>query len=512
MTEQFKKLSEGILYTDHYQLTMAQVYYRLGLWDKTVQFDHFFRSYPDYGSHQAGYCITAGWGWLADWMATVRTTENDLDALRQQRSSAGEPVFSEDFLRWLKSEGHFGGLTIRGIPEGRVVHRQVPLTVVNGPLGQAQLLETALLNQLNYQTLIATKASRIREAAHRAPVLEFGVRRGHDRGAHAGTRAALIGGADFSSNCGTSLALGYPPKGTHAHSLIQLFLAMGEGELAAFQAYAENYPDDTVLLLDTVNTLESGLPNAIKVFEGLRRRGHRPRGVRLDSGDLAHLAVQVSHELDQAGFPEVSIVLSNDLDELAILQITAQVADEADALGIDADRVVAKLVYGVGTKLITSWGDAALGGVYKLVSVLKEGAWVPAIKLSESGLKVPNPGHKQAWRLYENGRATADMLSLKEEIFEPEQSLTLHSAVEDQVSREVQLGSQTYLEPLHEELYRSGKRLDEASTIEELRKRRDADLESLHSGVRRLINPHIYHVSLSSELKSLKETLIRAMA
>src|SRR5437868_164899 len=248
-------------------------------------------------------------------MQGARLRDEDIAYLRAQRGRNGAPVFSEDFLGWLRENGNFDAITMRAVPEGRVVHPSVPLTVVEGPLAMAQILETSLLNHLNYQTLIATKASLIRDIGNGRMLLEFGLRRGQDKGANAGARAALIGGADFSSNVGASHVLGYSPKGTHAHSLVQTFVTLGMGELGAFRAYADVYPDDCLLLVDTVNTLESGVPNAITVFEELRRKGHEPVGIRLDSGDLAYLSIQAAKMLDAAGFPETSITLSNDLDE-----------------------------------------------------------------------------------------------------------------------------------------------------------------------------------------------------
>lgn len=285
-------IAEGILFTDQYQLTMAQLYFRAGIHEQPAQFEHFFRSYPDYGQHQAGYCVNAGLGTLIEWMQRVGFRDEDIAYLRAQRTRTGRPLFGEDFLRWLKQCGGFDALSMRAVPEGHVVHPHEPITVIEGPLANAQLLESALLNQLNYQILVATKAARIRESSEGRMVLEFGLRRAQDKGANAGTRAALIGGADFSSNAGMSHALGLPPKGTHAHSMVQSFIALGGSELDAFQAYAEVYPDDCLLLVDTINTLESGLPNAIRVFEALRRKGHKPVGVRLDSGDLAYLSIR----------------------------------------------------------------------------------------------------------------------------------------------------------------------------------------------------------------------------
>ena len=229
------------------------------------------------------------------------------------KSRAGARLFHDDFLYWLRENAGFQDLAIRAIPEGRVVHPNVPLTVVQGPLAAAQILESSLLNHLNFQILVATKAARIREAARGQLLMEFGMRRAHEMGANAGARAALIGGADFTSNAGISHVLGLPPKGTHAHSMVQAFLAMGGSELDSFKAYAEIYPDDCLLLVDTIDTLGSGIPNAIRVFEELRRKGHEPVGIRLDSGDLSYLSIQAARMLDQAGFADTVIVLSNEL-------------------------------------------------------------------------------------------------------------------------------------------------------------------------------------------------------
>jgi nicotinate phosphoribosyltransferase len=505
-------LAEGILFTDMYQITMAHVYYRMGLHERPSQFDHFFRSYPDYGLHQAGYCITAGLEWLLNWMETARFTDEDRDFLRAQTGSTGEALFQDDFLDWLGYHGNFEALTLRAIPEGRVVHPHVPLATVQGPLALAQILETPLLNKLNYTTLIATKAARVSQAGRGRPLLEFGMRRGHERGVNAGARAALIGGADFTSNVGASAALNFPPKGTHAHSMVQLFMALGEGELGAFQAYADVYPDDCLLLVDTVDTLKSGLPNAIKVFEKLRQKGHKPVGIRLDSGDLAYLAVQAARMLDKAGFPDTVIVLSNQLDELSILQILAQIQEEAAGYSIEADDVINRLVYGVGTNLIISAGDSALGGVYKLVAIQAKGEWIPAIKISESPAKTPNPGYKRVWRVYdERGLATADLLSLDDEDPRQQDPLLLHHPLEHGVYRRLRQAQITEIEPLHMTAWQGGQRLYKAPPITEMRAICEADLERLDIGVRRLLNPHIYHVSLTEKLWNLKQSLIESI-
>jgi len=503
--------ANGILYTDQYELTMAQLYFRMGIHERVAQFDHFFRTYPDYGAHQAGYCINAGLAWLLDWMQQAHFRDQDIDLMRGMRDRAGGPVFHEDFLSWLRHDADFACLSLRAIPEGRVVHPDEPLTVVYGPLAMAQLLETALLNLLNYQILVATKAARIYEAGRGRPLLEFGARRAQAEGANAGTRAALIGGADFSSNAGISHVLGYPPKGTHAHSMVQAFMALGEGELGAFRAYAEVYPDDCLLLVDTINTLESGLPNAIKVFEELRAKGHRPVGIRLDSGDQAYLSIQAAKMLDGAGFPDTQIVLSSDLDELVIWQIVTQIEQEAPRYGVDADALINRLVFGVGTRLITSWGDPALDGVYKLVSVYDRGKWQPAIKISDTPGKTLNPGYKNVWRLYDRrGKATADLLALPDEDPRTMPLIHLRHPSDATQSRSLSQDDISSIEPLLVEVMAEGRLLVDTPGIEAMRERRRQDVELLDPGVRRLVKPRVYHVSLTQQLWDLKQQLIGA--
>jgi nicotinate phosphoribosyltransferase len=507
-----QQIAEGILFTDYYQLTMAQVYYHMGLHEKYVQFDHFFRGYPDYGLHKAGYCITAGLEWLLDWMQEAHFDEGDIDYLRQQTDRVGQRVFDEGFLKWLSANGTFDGITMYAIPEGRVVHPNEPLTVVMGPMVPAQILETSLLNHLNYQTLIATKAARMHRSGHGRLLIDFGLRRGQDKGANAAVRAALIGGADFTSNVGMSRVLGYPPKGTHAHSMVQIFMALGLGEVDAFRAYAEVYPDECLLLVDTINTLDSGIPNAITVFEELRRKGHEPVGIRLDSGDLAYLAIRAAKMLDEAGFPKTSIVLSNNLDELVIWQILTQIRDEAPRWEVDADHLINRLAYGVGTRLVTSWGEPALGGVYKLVAVCVNDQWVPAIKISESADKTPNPGHKNVWRVYDQrGRATADLLSLEHEDPRTMARIVLHHPSDHAKYRTLTRSEISEIEPLLVEIMRDGEIVYDSPSIETMRERRRVDIERLDPGVKRLINPHIYHVSLTEELWKMKQSLIASL-
>lgn len=506
------KIAEGILFTDQYQLTMAQLYYSFGLHENHAQFDHFFRNYPDYGSHKAGYCINAGLEWLVDWMKQSSFGDDEIGYLKTQTGREGSRIFRDDFLRWLKKNGNFDGITMLSIPEGRAVHPNVPVTVIQGPLVMTQILESPLLNKLNFQILIATKAARIKEAARGQPILEFGMRRGHNKGVNAGVRAAFIGGADYSSNVGISRVLNFPPKGTHAHSMVQVFMALGEGELGAFRAYADVYPDDCLLLVDTINTIESGVPNAIKVFEELRRKGHKPLGIRLDSGDLAYLSIRAAKMLDAAGFGDTNIVLSNQLDELVIWQILTQIEEEAPRWGVDPDRLIKRLIYGVGTRLITSKGDAALDGVYKLVAVRENGQWVPAIKLSETPQKTLNPGNKKVWRIYDaRGSATADLLTIDEPGPGSMDVVKMHHPSDHTKFRVLRPDEISKTEPLLIEVLKDGDNVYDFPPIEEIRRQRAEDIDRLDSGVRRMVNPHIYHVSLSEKLWNLKQDLIESV-
>ncbi|MEX2655405.1 MAG: nicotinate phosphoribosyltransferase [Acidimicrobiia bacterium] len=505
-----KDISEGILFTDHYQLTMAQLYYRSGLATRPAQFEHFFRSYPDYGLHQAGYCITAGLEPLLDWMQSVRFEQAELDVLAGIRSSRGDRIFADDFLGWLGNVGGFADVTVRAVPEGRVVHANAPVAVVEAPLAMAQILETPFLNHMNYATLIATKASRVVEAAAGGSVIEFGLRRAPGFGGNTATRSSLIGGAVSSSNVGMSHVVGIDSSGTHGHSMVQVFMAVGGGELEAFRAYAEVYPDDTLLLVDTIDTLESGIPNAITVFEELRAKGHEPVGIRLDSGDLAHLSVRAAEMLDAAGFENTRLVLSSGLDELTIWQVKNQIAVEAPSYGVDPDHLISRLVHGVGSKLVTSEGDSSLGGVYKTVAVGdSEGGWVPAIKISDTPAKVQNPGAKRVWRIYdERGFATADVLALAHEEIDRTTPFQLHHPSIPGIVRTVVPDGISEVESLLATVLDRGQRTQTSGGVEAARKRRVLDLERLDPGVRRLVNPHRYHVSLSSELNDLKRTLV----
>lgn len=499
----------GILGTDQYQLTMAQMYWKEGFADRPAQFDYFFRSYPDYGTHQAGYCVTAGLGWLLEWMESARFGKPELEYLRTHVTPEGHRRFDEGFIDWLGDNGDFASIQVDAVPEGRIVHANVPVATVTGPLAMAQILETPFLNRLNYPTLVATKASRVKEAGRGAPVLEFGMRRGPASGADAGGRAALIGGCDFSSNVALSHAVGLDPKGTHAHSLVQVYLALGMGELEAFRRFAATYPDECVLLVDTVDVLTSGVPNAITVFKELAAGGHEPGGIRLDSGDLAYFAIQSALLLNEAGFDRVPIVLSSDLDELVIWQILSQIETEAPGYGITVASMVERLMFGVGTRLITSQGDPSLGGVYKLVAVADDtGKWAPAIKVSEDVEKVPIPGDKDVYRFYDaRGLATADVVALAGEQIPDSGTLDLFHPHRE-ARRSLDTSALSGVEYLMTTVFEQGVRKDGSPDIEELRSRRIADLSRLDPGVRRLVNPHIYHVSLTPEMKRLQRDLV----
>lgn len=503
----------GLLATDQYQLAMAQVYWKEGLAERPAQFDYFFRRYPDYGTHQAGYCIAAGLGWLLDWMDHVRFEPEDLELLAAQESPSGNPRFDRGFLDWLEEHGSLDEVTVDAVPEGRVVHANAPIAVVRGPLAMTQILETAFLNRMNYPTLIATKAARVDDAARGNTVLEFGMRRGPHMGAHAGGRAALVGGADFTSNVALSHAMGLDPKGTHAHSMVQAFMALGDDEAAAFRRFAQLYPDECVLLVDTIDVLDSGVPNAIEVFRDLRAAGHEPAGIRIDSGDLAYMTIQSAVLLNEAGFDEVAIVLSSDLDELVIWQVLSQLEAEAPRYGLDPAALVGRVTFGVGTRLITSHGDSALGGVFKLVAIQDgAGEWQPAIKISESIEKMPVPGNKTLTRIYDQrGLATADIIAIRGqdplsvdpiELYHPHRGL----------HRSVDKGSVSDSEDLLETVFSGGTRKDGEPDLEELRRRRRSDLDRLDPGVRRLVNPHIYHVSLTAAMKDLQMSLARELS
>ncbi|MDD5613607.1 MAG: nicotinate phosphoribosyltransferase [Candidatus Omnitrophica bacterium] len=502
--------TEGILFTDFYQLTMAQLYHEAGMHSKEVQFEYFFRTYPDYGEHKAGYCVNCGLQSLIEWMQGASFTDKDIDHLKKHKGSNNKPIFKKRFLSWLRENGNFKGLSMRAIPEGRVVHPNVPLVVVEGPFAMAQILESSLLNHLNFQTLVATKAARIKDASENGVVIDFGMRRAQGKGANEASRAALIGGAEFSSNSGLSYSLGYLPKGTHAHSMVQAYMAQGYGELKAFQSYADLYPDDCLLLVDTIDTLKSGIPNAIKVFKQLKKKGHKPVGIRLDSGDLAYLSIQAVRMLDRAGFKETLIVLSNELDELVIWQILSQIRKESSRYGVNPGNLIKRLVYGVGTRLATSAGDSSLDGVYKLTAVKQNNSWLPAIKISEVAAKTINPGFKKIFRIYDKRKkATADLIALDGEDISRQKEILLYHPIEPSKIRRLGRVHISEIEALLVDIIKKGKTVYSFPSIENIRQMRDKDLDRLDAGIRRLINPHIYHISLSQGLWELKQKLTK---
>ena len=464
--------------TDLYQLTMMNGYLHHGMQNNRACFDLFSRKRGDI----MAYAVAAGLEQAIEYVQNLKFTEDDIGYLR----SLG--IFDEEFLTYL-ADFHFSG-QILAVPEGTVVFPNEPILRVIAPVMEAQLLETALLNIINHQTLIATKAARVVQAAKGDTVLEFGLRRaqGPDAGIY-GARAAIIGGCQATSNVLTGQMFHIPIGGTHAHSWVMSF----PDELSAFRAYAEVFPTNCLLLVDTYDTLGSGVPNAITVFKELRERGYEPKGIRLDSGDLAFLSRQARRMLDEAGFPNAKICASGDLDEEVIWDLKAQGA------AID--------IWGVGTKMITSMDNPALGGVYKLAAEEADGKFVPRIKISENPAKVTNPGVKQLYRFYDKitGKALADMIALEEEdftsgepleIFDPENTWKRMTLCEYEARK--------LLIPVFEngELVYD---LPELSTIAAYSMK---ELESFWDEYRRLTRPHRYKVDLSAKLYELKHSLL----
>lgn len=380
------------LVADFYEYTMANGYFNKNMEDKIAYFDVFFRKVPNEG----GYAIVAGLEQIINYIRNLSFDEEDISYLRKQNK------FSEEFLNYLENFRFTGD--IWAIPEGTVVFPNEPLITVKAPIIQAQLLETMLLLTTNHQSLIATKTSRIVKEAQGRPVMEFGARRAHGiNAAVEGARAAIIGGAVGTSCTLSAKEFNVPASGTMAHSWIQSF----DSEYEAFKAYAELYPDDCTFLIDTYNTIESGLPNAIKVFnEVLKPKGYRPKAVRLDSGDLAYLSKKVRKILDEAGYEDCKICATNSLDEYLIKSLIEQDAK------ID--------LFGVGENLITAKSEPVFGGVYKLVALEKEKKIVPKIKVSENTAKVTNPSFKKVYRFYDNEtkKAIADVITLADEIID----------------------------------------------------------------------------------------------
>jgi nicotinate phosphoribosyltransferase len=472
-----RSASSGGLVTDFYELTMMQGYLRWGLADCPAVFELFFREIP----LQGGYCVAAGLADAVEFLTELRFDEGDIAYLRW----LGD--FDDAFLERLRRFRFTGD--VDAIPEGTPVFPLEPLLRVRAPLFEAQLVESALLNIVNFQTLIATRAARVCQEAGRDNVLEFGLRRAHGfDGAFSATRAAYVGGCVATSNVEAARHLGIPARGTQAHSWIMAF----PDELTAMRRYAETFPDNCVLLVDTYDTLRSGIPHAIQVARELRARGHELKGIRLDSGDLAYLSVEARRMLDEAGFPDVKILASGDLDEWIIRDLKSQ--------GARID------LWGVGTRLVTSHGASALTGVYKLMALLDGTHWIPRVKLAETPAKSTIPGIKQVWRLYDaDGWMMADLITLETETVEPGRPVTgYHPFLDNQFKTYEGIAR---AEPLLVPILRGGQFVRALPPLGEIRARTLQLLDRLHPTSRRLLNPHTYKVSLSETLKDLTHRL-----
>ena len=469
------------LLTDFYELTMMQGYYKNKTND-TVIFDAFYRENPS-GS---GYAICAGLDQVINYIKNLHFEEDDIEYLRSLK------IFGEDFLSYLKNFTFTGD--IYAIPEGTVVFPMEPLVKVIAPIMEAQLVETAILNLINHQSLIATKASRVVYAAKGEPVMEFGLRRaqGPDAGT-LGARAAVIGGCIGTSNVLCAKLFQVPALGTHAHSWIMSF----DDELTAFRIYADLYPQNVTLLVDTYDTIRSGLPNAIKVFEELRESGKMPNkyGIRLDSGDLAYLSKKARRMLDAAGFTDAGITASSDLDEYLIDSLKTQGA------AINS--------WGVGTNLITSKDCPAFGGVYKLAAIKKNGTFIPKIKLSENQWKITNPGNKTIYRVYdkESGKIKADLIALVGEQYTEENPLLLFDPMATWKKTYLRANSYT-LRELLVPIFKAGTCVYASPSVMEIRDYCTKELDTLWDETKRLVNPHDVYVDLSNELFHLKHQLL----
>ncbi len=470
------------LLTDLYQLTMAFGYWKQGKAEQQSVVHLFFRSHP----FQGGYVIAAGLEPALDFVRAFRFTPDDVTFLATLTGNNGQPLFEAAFLEYL-AELQLT-LDIDAIAEGTVVFPHEPLLRIRGPILQCQLLETALLNIINFQSLIATKAARIVMAAGGDAVLEFGLRRAQGiDGALAASRAAYIGGCAATSNVLAGKRFGIPVKGTHAHSWVMSF----ETELEAFTAYAEALPNNCVFLVDTYDTLD-GVRHAITVGEQLNKSGHRMVGIRLDSGDLAWLSIEARKLLDAAGFQDAAIVASNDLDERLINSLKQQGA--------------AISVWGVGTKLVTAFDQPALGGVYKLGAIQNAaGAWQPKIKLSEQLIKTSTPGIQQVRRFYdEHGLAQADMIF--SELLPLRQVNVIADPVDATLRRE--MSSSMDYQDLLQPMFRGGSQVARLPAISDVRSRTLQQLQHFHSGILRLDNPHKYPVGLEQQLHELKSQMV----
>ncbi|MCL6636377.1 MAG: nicotinate phosphoribosyltransferase [Alicyclobacillus sp.] len=472
------------LLTDLYELTMMYGQFQAGRHQQRVVFDLYYRVNPC-GN---GYVIAAGLEQVVWFLYNLRFTEDDLAYLR----SLG--LFSEAFLNYLR-EFRFTG-DLYAVPEGTVVFPNEPLLRLEGPIAELQLIESALMTFINHQSLIATKAQRMVDAAATAagqagPVVEMGLRRAQNIDASVfGARAAYIGGCQGTSNVLAGRSFGIPVSGTMGHSWVQSF----PSELAAFRAYAEAFPEQTVLLVDTYDVLRSGVPNAIRVAHELAARGQRLRAIRIDSGDIAYLSKQARRMLDEAGLQDVGIIASSDLNEWTIRDLIVQGA-----------RVTA---WGVGTNLITSYDCPALGAVYKLVAQEENGQLQPRIKISENANKVTNPGKKKLLRLYVGGRASADLIALDDEEFDPREPLELFDPVHTYKRKVIQHYD---IEALLVPVFVGGELVYELPELPAIRRHVEAGLARFSAEVLRHVNPHIYHVDLSQRLWDLKQRLLREL-
>ena len=473
------------LLTDLYELTMMQGYYEKGQ-NENVIFDVFFRQNPC----NNGYSVCAGLDQVIDYIKNLHFTYDDVDYLR------GLGIFKEDFLHYL-SGFHFSG-DIYAIPEGTVVFPKEPLLKVVAPIMEAQLVETAILNIINHQSLIATKTSRIVFAANGDGIMEFGLRRaqGPDAGLY-GARAAMIGGCVGTSNVLAGQMFDVPVMGTHAHSWIMSF----PDEYTAFKTYAEMYPDNCTLLVDTYDTLKSGVPNAIRVFQEFKDAG-KPLikyGIRLDSGDLAYLSKEARKMLDEAGFPEATICAYNDLDEFLLHDLKMQGA------AIDS--------WGVGTNLITSKDCPSFGGVYKLAAIQnEEGEFVPKIKISENTEKITNPGNKTIYRIYEkaSGKIKADLICFADEVIDPKQDLLLFDPMD--TWKKTKLAGGTYnVREILLPIFKNGECLYKSPTLKEIAAYCREEKDTLWDETKRLFYPHRVYVDLSQKLYAVKQSLLDQM-
>lgn len=469
------------LVADFYEYTMSNGYFNKGMKDIIAYFDVFFRRVPDGG----GYVIVAGLKQVIDYISNLKFDEDEIEYLRKQNK------FSEEFLQYLKDFKFTGD--VWAIPEGTVVFPNEPLITVRAPIIEAQILETMLLLTVNHQSLIATKTSRIVNQAKGRPVMEFGARRAHGiDAAVSGARAAIIGGAVGTSCTLSAKEYDVTASGTMAHSWIQMF----DSEYEAFKAYAEIYPNDCTLLIDTYNTLESGLPNAIKVFdEILKPMEVRPKAVRLDSGDLAYLSKKVREELDKAGYEDCKICATNSLDEKTIKELLEE--------GAQID------LFGVGENLITAKSEPVFGGVYKLVAVEKDGEIIPKIKVSETAIKVTNPSYKKVYRFYdkETNKAIADVITLHEEKI-PEDEYTIFDP-QDPWKKKV-ITNYAFKE-LQEKIFENGKLVYKTPALKEIAKYAQEQLDTLWDEIKRLEKPHMYYVDLSKDLWILKNNMLNSI-